>query len=194
MLLLGVAAASLFLGGPRPAAAMSEADRLWLVGERASQDGLPTLSARMLDGLIERFPGDARVPEANLLLGKARLAMGALPGALEAFRRAQGASPPPGKPEGALLGGGDALPDEALLRGAGGVRQGDRRQRGLPLRGCSLRARLEPGGLKQRRRRFFRQLIRAFPDHETMPSAAVQAARLLTEMKSYTRRRLSSSR
>jgi TolA-binding protein len=95
---LALAGAAL-AGSPVPARAISEPDRLWLVGERAFQDGLASLSRKSLERLIERFPSDARVPEATLLLGKACLAAGDLPAALDAFRRAATMSPPPGKPD-----------------------------------------------------------------------------------------------
>lgn len=168
---------------------MTEADRLWLVGEQASRDGLHALSARMLERLIERHPSDGRVPEANLLLGKTRLAQGTLPGALEAFRRAQEASPPPGKPEEARFWEAEtlfrmkrysearAVYDKVVAENAASPFAPD------ALYGLGW-SQVE---MKQREAAVstFRQLIRAFPDHETMPSAAVQAARLLTEMKSY---------
>ncbi|HVQ77360.1 MAG TPA: tetratricopeptide repeat protein, partial [Candidatus Binatia bacterium] len=70
-----------------PARAIPEADRLWLVGERAFQDGLAALSRQSLERLIERHPSDARVPDATLLLGRACMATGDLPAALDAFQR-----------------------------------------------------------------------------------------------------------
>src|SRR5262245_20188732 len=93
-----VLTASVVLAGT-PATAVSEPDRLWLVAERAFADGLYGLARTMLERLIERHPGDPRVPDATLLLGKVRLAEGAFDKALEVFRRAQGLTPPPGRPE-----------------------------------------------------------------------------------------------
>src|SRR5712691_5381125 len=84
---------------PTTSWAMDEADRLWMVGEHAFQDGLYPLSRRVLERLIERFPTDKRLPEATLLLGKARLSDGAFEPALQALRKAQSFSPQPGKPE-----------------------------------------------------------------------------------------------
>src|SRR5215470_18738088 len=81
-----------------PAGALEEADRLYLVGEKALDDGLYPLSRRMLERFVERFPNDRRAGEAALLLGKARLSQGAGEAALEAFKKAESFQPPPGKP------------------------------------------------------------------------------------------------
>ena len=77
---------------------MSEPDRLWIVGERAVQDGLHQLAARVLGRLVDRYPTDPRAAEATLLLGKARFALKAYVGALEAFTRAASLPSPPGRP------------------------------------------------------------------------------------------------
>src|SRR5262249_25386079 len=77
--------------------ALEEAARWGLAGERAFQDALPALARRMLERFIERFPDDKRTPEPPLPLAKPRLALGAFPAALEALRKAQTFSPPPGK-------------------------------------------------------------------------------------------------
>ena len=47
-----------------PAQALDEAERLMLVGEKAYDDGLYSLSRRMLERFLERFPGDRRAGEA----------------------------------------------------------------------------------------------------------------------------------
>src|SRR5262249_37815837 len=78
--------------------ALDEAERLWLVGSRAVDDGLFSLASRPLGPLIERYPTHPHVGAGTLLLGKARLAQKSFPGALEAFRKAQTLSPPPGRP------------------------------------------------------------------------------------------------
>src|SRR5216117_2318084 len=82
-----------------PAAALEEADRLWLVGERAFADSLYPASRRALERFVAQYPKDARVPDAVLLLGKARLQAGDAQAALEAFKRAQMATPVPGRPQ-----------------------------------------------------------------------------------------------
>jgi TolA-binding protein len=81
-----------------PCAAVDEPDRLWLVGERAAADGLHVLARRMLERLVDGHPRDTRAPQAYLLLGQARLALGDPTGALQAFRRAQSFDPQPGRP------------------------------------------------------------------------------------------------
>src|SRR6266446_6857527 len=76
-----------------PAAAIEEADRLWLVGERAFADGLYPAARRALERFAAQYPKDARLPEAVLLLGKARLQTGDAAAAVEAFKRADAAGP-----------------------------------------------------------------------------------------------------
>ncbi len=99
VLLLGLGCAAGVLSGPAPAAvAMEESDRLWTVGEHAFQDGLYPLARRALERLIERYPREERIPDATLLLGKARFSQKAFPAALEAFRQAESFSPAPGRP------------------------------------------------------------------------------------------------
>ena len=44
-----------------------EAERLWLVGERAVADGLHTLGRRTLERFVAAHPRDKRVPAAVLL-------------------------------------------------------------------------------------------------------------------------------
>src|SRR6202795_5069629 len=82
-----------------PALALDEGDRLMLVGEKSYEDGLYAFSRRTLERFLELFPGDKRAGEAMLLLGKARLSQGLLEAALEAFRKTEGFSPVPGKPQ-----------------------------------------------------------------------------------------------
>jgi TolA-binding protein len=75
------------------ALALDEADRLWLVGEQASADGLSALARRALERFVADYPNDKRQPQALLLLGRARLAMGDAEPALDAFRRFKAAAP-----------------------------------------------------------------------------------------------------
>src|SRR5437867_8658209 len=82
-----------------PGAALEEADRLFLVGEKAFDDGLYPLSRRMLERFVEKFPTDPRAGDAMLVLGKARLSMGAPEQALDAFKKALAMTPVPGKPQ-----------------------------------------------------------------------------------------------
>lgn len=73
---------------PATAVAIDEADRLWMVGDQAFEDKLYSVSRRALERFIDRYPTDKRIPEATLLLGKARFSQKAFPGALEAFKQA----------------------------------------------------------------------------------------------------------
>jgi TolA-binding protein len=72
-----------------PASALEEADRLFMVGERALADRFFPVARRALERFVARYPGDPRLPKAVLLLGKARLALGDAQSALEAFERAR---------------------------------------------------------------------------------------------------------
>ena len=82
-----------------PAAALDDADRLWLVGERGFADGFYPVARRALERFVSQYGKDPRLPEAVLLLGKARLKAGDAEGALEAFKRAQTLTPAPGRPQ-----------------------------------------------------------------------------------------------
>jgi TolA-binding protein len=88
---------------------LEEAERLWLVGEQAMADGLTPVARRALERFVEQFPQDKRLPQAVLLLGRARLAGGDAEGALEAFRRAQTVQPPPGRSQEAKFWEAEAL-------------------------------------------------------------------------------------
>ncbi|MEK6529943.1 MAG: tetratricopeptide repeat protein, partial [candidate division NC10 bacterium] len=97
---LALAVVSLIYSGSPPAAwGIGEADRLWLVGERAFGDRLYTIARRSLERFVKSYPNEARVGEATLLLGSSQFALGEFQPALENFRKAQRLSPPPGRPE-----------------------------------------------------------------------------------------------
>jgi TolA-binding protein len=89
--------------------ALPESERLWLVGEQAFQDRLFPLAHKSLERFVLRYPQDARFPDAVLLLGKARLAVGQTELALESFRLAQRFPTPPGKPGEMRFWEGEAL-------------------------------------------------------------------------------------
>src|SRR5947208_378575 len=78
-----------------PARALDEPERLRLVGERTFADGLYPIARRVLERLVADYPKDDRIGDALFLLGRARFALGDIESALEAFRRAQAATPPP---------------------------------------------------------------------------------------------------
>ena len=92
-----------------PAAALDDADRLWLVGERSFADGFHPVARRALERFVSQYAKDPRLPEAVLLLGKARLKAGDVDAALEAFKRAQTLTPPPGRPQEARFWEGECL-------------------------------------------------------------------------------------
>jgi TolA-binding protein len=92
--LLGPVAFLLLLSAA-PAAALDEADRLWLVGQNAFADGLYPMARTVLTRFTADYPGDARAGEATFVLGKTRLALGDAEGALALLRRVQTIDPPP---------------------------------------------------------------------------------------------------
>lgn len=171
------------------ASALDEADRLWLVGERASVDGLPVLARRTLERLVERYPQDKRAPEAMLLLGRARLATGDAEGALEAFRRAQTFSPPPGRPLEAKFWEAEAL---FRLR-----RFADARTAYDTIVRTDAAAALAPDALygyawtelelkrPEVAAKAFREFLQAWPDHALAASASYHLARALSDLKRF---------
>jgi len=94
---------------PSPSPALEEADRLYLVGERALADGLNALAARALERFVSDYPADRRVPDATLLLGRAWLGVGLHERALETFRKAQRMVPTTGRPNEARLWEAESL-------------------------------------------------------------------------------------
>jgi TolA-binding protein len=71
-----------------PVSALDEADRLFMVGERALVDRFYPVARRTLERFVAQYPKDARLPRAELMLGKARLALNDPQSALEALTRA----------------------------------------------------------------------------------------------------------
>jgi TolA-binding protein len=171
-----------------PAGAISEPDRLWLVGERAFQDGLAGLSRRSLERLIERFPSDARVPEATLLLGKACLAGGDLTPALDAFRRAMTMSPPPGKPDEARFWEAETLFRMKRYAEARPLFERIAVDAGSPFAADALYG-LAWSELELKRQdaalKAFARLIETAPEHASAPTARVQLARTAIALKRY---------
>jgi TolA-binding protein len=172
---------------PSAAFALDDAERLWLVGSHAYDDGLYGLSGRMLERLIDRFPRDAHVPEATLLLGKVRLSQKQFQPALEAFRRAAGFTPPPGRP-----GEPRFWEAEALFRMK---RYSDARERyeqvvadyeTSPIAADALYG-LAWTDLELKQREVatadFRRLLFSYPEHAVAPSATFYLARTLVDLK-----------
>jgi TolA-binding protein len=172
-----------------PAAALDEADRLWLVGERSFADGLYPVARRTLERFVAQYPKDARLPDAVLLLGKARFKAGDADGALEAFRRARTLSSAPGRSQEARFWEAEALfhlkrfaearsaYDDVVSTDAASPLAADavygRAWSDLELKSA------EPAIAG------FREFLRTWPEHQQAASATLQLARLLVERKQH---------
>src|SRR5882724_2987287 len=184
LILAALAVAASFAG---PAQALDEADRLLLVGEKAYEDGLYPLSRRVLERFLERFPGDRRAGDAMLLVGRARLSQGSLEAALDAFRKAEGFTPVPGKPEEARFWEAETLYRMKRFTDArAAYARVVSAEPASPLLPDALYS-VGFADLELKRRDAaaadFRRLIKEFPDHATAPPAAIQIARALIETK-----------
>ena len=188
-LLLASAASALLLGAPEPAAALDEAGRLWLVGERAFEDRLNWVARVSLERLVERYPTDKRAGQAALLLGKVRLAEGQFEPALAAFRQAKSFNPPPGEPDEARFWEAETLFRMGRFEAARGAYDG--------VVAANAASRYAPDALygmawselELKRRdaaiKAFRQLISAYPEHGTVAPATYYLARTLVDAKRY---------
>jgi TolA-binding protein len=167
--------------------ALDEPERLWLVGEHAFADGLYALASRTLGRFVERYPADSQAPPALLLLGKARLALGEFEPALDALRRAQKVSPPPGQGREARFWEAETLfrmkryaearaaYDDVVRNDAAGAFAADALY-GYGWTELEMK-RSEPAATA------FRELLTGWPDHRLAPSATYQLARALAEGK-----------
>ena len=187
----GITALAFFLFALLPtstARAVDEADRLFLVGERATADGIVPVARRALERFVEDFPKDSRLPEAVLLLGRARLAVGDNEAALEAFKRAQTFQPPPGRPLEVRFWEGEALfrlrrfadartAYDAVLKADASSPLAPEAQYGLAWTELELK---RPEAAKA-----FRDFIDAWPTHALAPSATFYLARVLVEQRRF---------
>jgi TolA-binding protein len=187
--LLGVALAGLaVLAGPGSgSAARSDADRLWLVGAGAFQDGLYETAYRELGRFVQAAPADPRRGDAALLRGKAAFAMGRYAEALVEFDAAETFPLSVATPGEAIFWQGEALyrlrrPAEAQARYA----------RFLALKPASpyVAEALYARGLAELETGrpdvaadTFRDFVREYPTHEHAATAAYSAARELTRAK-----------
>jgi TolA-binding protein len=169
------------------ASALEESERLWLVGERAYADKLYAVSRRALERFMSQFPADRRVPAAALMLGRARLALGDLPAALEAFRRAQTASSASGAPLEARFWEAEVLfrlkrYPEARVAYDDVVRQ----NAASPFAADAVYG-LAWSELESKRPEAavaaFRDFLSAWPEHAFAPSATLHLARALVDLK-----------
>ncbi|HEY7649248.1 MAG TPA: tetratricopeptide repeat protein [Methylomirabilota bacterium] len=183
-------AASLFVAlSAVPAVALDEPDRLWLVGERAMADGLTPLARRTLERFVASYGQDRRVPEALLLLGRARLAMGEADAALDAFRRAQTFSPPPGRPQEAKFWEGEALFRLKKYAEAGAaydtVLRADAASPMAPEAMYGFAWTEQEQGRPETAVKAYQDLLQAWPEHALAPSAIFYEARALADLKRY---------
>ncbi len=185
---LGLMAVAVISAGPPPPAwAIGEADRLWLVGERAFSDRLYTVSRRSLERFVKSHPKDPRSGEAILLLGKSQVGLGEFQAALENFRRAQRLSPPPGRPEEARF-----WEAETLFRLK---RYSEARALYDALLAANAASPVAPDAMYGRAwaelelkhpeaaATAFRSFLEAWPDSPLAPSATFYLARTLVELK-----------
>jgi TolA-binding protein len=170
-----------------PVAAIEDADRLWLVGERSFADGLYPVARRALERFVAQYPKDTRLPEAVLLLGKARLRAGDADGALEAFKRAQTLSPPPGRSQESRFWEAEALFRLKRFAEARGAYDAVvRTDAASPFAADAVYGRawsdLEMK-LPEPAIAGFREFLQTWPDHSQAASATFQLARVLADEK-----------
>jgi TolA-binding protein len=190
--LLSISAlASILLAGlfAAPAFALNEADRLWLVGERAFADGLHPIARRTLERFVVEYPNDARIAPAMLLLGRTRLVLGEPEKALESFRRLRAiATLPAQQLEGRFWEAESLyrLKQYAAARSAyDDVIGKDAASPLVPealygLGVCDLELRRPEAALKA-----FRELLTTWPEHPHAGSATFYQAQTLVDLKKY---------
>jgi TolA-binding protein len=185
------ALASILLAGlfAAPAFALNEADRLWLVGERAFADGLHPIARRTLERFVVEYPNDGRISSAMLLLGRTRLVLGEPEKALESFRRLRAiATLPAQQLEGRFWEAESLyrLKQYAAARSAYDDVIG--KDSASPLAPeavygvglCNLELRRPEAALKA-----FRELLTTWPDHPHAGSATFYQAQTLVDLKKY---------
>jgi len=190
--LLSISAlASILLAGPFavPALALNEADRLWLVGERAFADGLHPIARRALERFVVEYPNDTRIAPAMLILGRTRLVLGEPEKALEVLRRLRAVAQLPAQQLEGRFWEAEALyrlKQYAAARSAYDDVIGKDATSplapealfGLGL--CDLELRRPEGAIKA-----FRDLLTSWPDHAQAGSATFYLAQTLVEQKKY---------
>jgi len=190
LLSISALASILLVGLPAsPALALDEADRLWLVGDRAFADGLYPVARRVLDRFVVEYPNDTRIAPAMLLLGRSRLALGEPEKALDAFRRLRAiATLPAQQLEGRFWEAESLyrLKQYAAARSAyDDVLSKDAASQLAPealygLGRCELELRRPEPAVKA-----FRDLLTSWPEHSTAASATFYMAQALADQKHY---------
>jgi TolA-binding protein len=170
-----------------PASALDEADRLFMVGERALADRFYAVARRALERFVAQYPADGRLPRATLMLGQARLALDDPQSALEAFSRAATGLTTPAEQLEAKFWGAEALfrlkrfaearsaYDEVVRTNAASPLAADALY-GVAWTELELK-RVEPAVTA------FREFLNAWPQHANAPTATLQLARGLIELK-----------
>jgi TolA-binding protein len=179
-------AALLALTSVVPVCALEEADRLFMVGERALADRFYPIARRTLERFVVQYPRDPRLPRAAILLGRAQLALDAPQAALDAFTRALGFSPPPAAVLEAKFWQAEAFfrlkrfaearaaYDEVVRTDAASPLAADAL---YGLAWCELQLqRPEPAVTA------FRDFLTTWPEHALAPTATLQMARALVEL------------
>jgi TolA-binding protein len=172
-----------------PARAIDEIERQWLVGSSASADGLHPLARRVLERFVTEHPDDRRVPEAFLMLGKARLNTGDTAGALVAFRLAQTFTPVPGAPMEVKLWEGEAL--LRLKRFAEASAAYDEVFRNDATSPLAVDALYGYGLAEMEMKRpetaasAFRDIVQTWPEHRLAASATLSLATALADLKRF---------
>jgi len=185
-----LAALLVLLVAVAPVSALDEADRLFMVGERALADRFYPVARRALERFVAQHPGDPREPRALLMLGKARLALDDAQSALEAFTRAQSALTAPAELLEAKFWQAEAL---FRLKRFGEARTAYdevvRTDAASPLAPEALYGyawtelelqRPEPAVTA------LREFLNAWPEHALAPAATLQLARAQVELKHVT--------
>jgi len=190
LLSISALASILLIGLPAsPALALDEADRLWLVGDRAFADGLYPVARRVLDRFVVEYPNDTRIAPAMLLLGRSRLALHEPEKALDAFRRLRAiATLPAQQLEGRFweaeslyrlkqYAAARSAYDDVLSKDAASQLAPEALY-GLGL--CELELRRPEPAIKA-----FRDLLTSWPEHSTAAPATFYMAQALADQKRY---------
>jgi TolA-binding protein len=172
-----------------PAAALDEADRLFLVGERALADRFYPVARRALERFVAQFPNDTRLPRVLLMLGKARLAVGDSQSALDALQRAAGALTAPADLLEARFWQAEALVRlKRLAEARAAYDEVVKTDATSPLAANALYGigwaelelkRPEPAVTA------LRELLNVWPQHDLAPTASLLLARALIELKRF---------
>ena len=180
-------AALLVLTSVVSVSALEEADRLFMVGERALADRFYPVARRTLERFVAQYPRDPRLPRAVVMLGRAQLALADAQAALETLTRAQSFPLAPAElletkfwQAEALfrlkrVGDARAAYDEVVRTDAASPLAPD------ALYGfawCELELQqLEPAATA------FREFLTTWPEHALAPNATLHLARALIELK-----------